>query len=134
LIKILVITPCYGHVWALTEILKAEGYDAYGIVIGNIELETEDMEDNLYSAQPEIEVIELIEIINPNIILIINSFEQRYFGLNIAYELPQYQYVTLSFGTLLPFPCEETSLITNADFSIFGRKLWLEQLKQFIGD
>jgi hypothetical protein len=134
LIKVLVITPCYGHVWALTEILKAAGYDTYGIIIGHEELEAEDIEDNLLSIQQLDEVVDQIYSINPDVIIITRTLNQVLTGDDIRNKAPEYLYLTFSFGGLIHFPCKETSIITTADFSEAGRKIWLEKLKQFLGD
>jgi len=90
LIKVLVITPCYGHVWALTEILKAAGYDTYGIIIGHEELEAEDIEDNLLSIQQLDEVVDQIYSINPDVIIITRTLNQVLTGDDIRNKAPEF--------------------------------------------
>jgi hypothetical protein len=132
LTKILVITPCYGHAWAFSRILKAEGYVTYGIIIGNIELEAEDIEDNLFSIQPLDEVLDKINWINPEIIIIGLTLGQRYDGLDIANRAKGYKFFTLSSGNLVDFPPKQACLFEPSDYSDAGKNIWLRQLEQIL--
>lgn len=75
----MVISSCFGKVWPLTKILKDEGYDAYGLIIGNTNLEKEDISENIFSAQPLSEVERIILKINPDIIILTSSLSQSIF-------------------------------------------------------
>ncbi len=129
LIKILVISACYGHAWALTKILENEGYSTFGIIVGNLETQNEDIENNLFSCQPLDEVIQLIEKINPDLVIITKSLKQRYNGNDIAEKAKAYRYVSLSLGQLVEFPSKETCGFESVDFSELGKKIWLQQLE-----
>jgi len=128
----MVISSCFGKVWPLTKILKDEGYDAYGLIIGNTNLEKEDISENIFSAQPLSEVERIILKINPDIIILTSSLSQRYSGKDIARKLPYYRYLTFSYGKLVHFPSEDPCEISNDIFFKYVTWDWLNLLEDIL--